>query len=112
MSEMDMSHLPAVRRLLAALCCTAGLALLSAGPAHAQENYQAPYIEMGLGATNITATAGNGGLTAGVSKDGDLTMLSWPSPSYWDQLSYITTNAPDARERPRLGDADPLRLRG
>lgn len=71
--------------------------------AAAQQGYQAPFIEQGLGATNITATAGNGRLTAGISPDGDLTVLSWPSPSYWDQLHYITTNAQDARERPRLG---------
>ncbi|MFB6352030.1 MAG: hypothetical protein ABEK29_09650 [Bradymonadaceae bacterium] len=99
-----MSKVPSASRLLVALFfCTAGFTLLAAGPAHAQENYQAPFIELGLGATNITATAGNGGLTAGVSQDGDLTMLSWPSPSFFDQLSYITTNAPDARQQPRFG---------
>jgi len=100
---MDTSQRSLVCRLSVCLACAAGALLLSAGPVQAQDNYQAPFIEMGLGATNITATAGNGGLTAGISKDGDLTMLSWPSPSYWDQLSYITTNAPDARRRPRLG---------
>ena len=72
-------------------------------PAVAQDGYEAPFIELGLGATNMVATAGNQRLTAGVSKDGDVSVLSWPSPSYWDQLHYITTNAPDAREQPRYG---------
>jgi MYXO-CTERM domain-containing protein len=77
--------------------------LLWSLPAAAQENYNAPFIELGLGATNIQATTGNGDLTAGVSKDGDLTVLSWPSPTYYDQLHYITTNDPDARQQPRFG---------
>ncbi len=76
---------------------------LASSPAAAQENYKAPFIELGLGATNMIATVGNGGLTTGVSKDGDVSVLSWPSPSYFDHLSYITTNAPDAREQPRYG---------
>ncbi len=88
-----------------AFVCT--LVILSVGlassPADAQEGYEAPFIELGLGATNMIATVGNGGLTTGVSKDGDVSVLSWPSPSYYDHLSYITTNAPDARERPRYG---------
>ncbi len=91
------------RRLFAAstaLCAS----LLAAAHAYAADPpYQPGFIELGLGATNIETTVGNGGLTAGVSKDGDLTMLSWPSPSYYDQMHYMTTNDPDAREQPRFG---------
>jgi uncharacterized protein (TIGR03382 family) len=79
------------------------LCLVLAADGFAQDGYEAPYIETGLGATNVQATIGNGGLTAGISRDGDLTILSWPSPSYYDQLHYITTNALDAREQPRFG---------
>jgi len=60
-------------------------------------------IEHYLGASNVHAISGNGRLTIGVSKDGDLTVLTWPSPSYTDQLAYVTSNAIDARERPRFG---------
>jgi len=85
----------------------AALAVVVAGfwaqPVVAQDGYTAPFIERGLGATNITATVGNGSLTAGVSEDGDLTVLSWPSPTYYDQLHYVTSNAADARQRPRKG---------
>mgnify|MGYP006288442429 CR=1 FL=1 len=91
------------RWVVAAAVVVLGVGALGVGPAAAQDGYKAPFIELGLGATNITATAGNGRLTAGVSKDGDLTMMSWPSPSYWDQVHYITTNAPDARQQRRLG---------
>ncbi|MFB6262767.1 MAG: glycoside hydrolase family 15 protein [Bradymonadaceae bacterium] len=73
------------------------------GRAAAQKGYEAPFIERGLGATNVEATTGNGRLTAGISREGDLSVLSWPSPSFWDQLHYITSNGPDAREQPRFG---------
>lgn len=56
-----------------------------------------------FGATNINATTGHGGLTAGISAEGDLTVLSWPGPSYNDQLGYRTSNDLDAREQPRFG---------
>jgi GH15 family glucan-1,4-alpha-glucosidase len=80
------------------------ISLLASEQAFAEElPYEPPFIELGLGATNIEATLGNTGLTAGVSQDGDLTMISWPSPSYFDHMHYLTTNAPDARQRPRFG---------
>ncbi len=56
-----------------------------------------------FGATNINAVTGHGRLTAGISRDGDLTVLSWPNPSYTDQLGYITSNALNARDLPRFG---------
>jgi hypothetical protein len=85
-------------------------ALLFASTASADDHipYEPAFIEMGLGATNIETTVGNGGVTAGVSRDGDLTMISWPSPSYFDHLHYVTTNAPDARLRPRFGATEDM----
>ena len=59
-----------------------------------------------LGATNVHAVAGSGGLTLGVSRDGDVTVLTWPSPSYSDQLSYLTVNSDDARQLPRFGASE------
>lgn len=56
-----------------------------------------------MGATNVHAIAGNGGLSVGLSKFGEITLLNWPSPSYTDQLAYITSNHPDARKWPHFG---------
>jgi hypothetical protein len=56
-----------------------------------------------FGATNINAVTGHGQLAEGVSADGDVTVLSWPTPSYADQLGYISSNAVDARSLPRFG---------
>jgi hypothetical protein len=63
-------------------------------------------IELQLGATNVNAALGIGALTAGFSKCGDLVVLKWPGPSYYDQLQYLTSNAPNARLLPHLGALD------
>ncbi len=60
-------------------------------------------IEHIFGATNINAISGNGGLTIGISKEGDLTLLKYPSPSFFDQLNYKTSSQENARELPRFG---------
>lgn len=60
-------------------------------------------IENIYGATNIHAVTGHGRMSVGVSSTGDLTVLTWPSPSYSDQLAYVTSNAFDARQQPRFG---------
>ena len=60
-------------------------------------------VERIFGASNVNAISGHGRATIGVSKDGDLTVLSWPNPSYIDQLGYLTSNAVKARTRPRYG---------
>jgi hypothetical protein len=56
-----------------------------------------------FGATNMNAVTGTGGLTAGFSACGELVLLRFPNPSYFDQLRYLTMNGPDAREQPRFG---------
>src|ERR1700690_1385893 len=59
-----------------------------------------------FGASNTNAVAGHGALTAGISDDGDLAVLSWPGPSFADQLAYLTSNALDVRSQPHLGAVD------
>ncbi len=56
-----------------------------------------------FGATNVNAMTGNGGLSVGIARTGEVTVFRWPSPSYYDQVHYLTSNAPDAREQPYFG---------
>jgi hypothetical protein len=63
-------------------------------------------VEHLLGASNVNAVAGHGGLTAGISADGDLTVLAWPGPGYADHLAYVASNALDVRTKPHLGALD------
>jgi hypothetical protein len=63
-------------------------------------------VEHIFGASNTNAVAGHGGLTAGISVDGDLTVLSWPGPSFADQLQYLSSNDLDVRTKPHLGALD------
>ena len=51
------------------------------------------------GPTDIGASVGNQRLSVGVNAQGTLSVLRWPSPSYYDQLKYFTTD----RDAPRLG---------
>lgn len=100
---MSTTAVSSCLRRLTMLAAVVATICIAAPSAHAQEGYETPFIETGLGATNVRATIGNGGLTAGISKDGDLTILSWPSPTYYDHLHYISSNALDARQQPRFG---------
>ncbi len=59
-----------------------------------------------FGATNVNAVVGQGGLTAGISIDGDLTMISWPGPTFADQILYLSSNDLDARSEPHFGALD------
>lgn len=51
------------------------------------------------GPTDIGATVGNQRLSVAVSPQGTLSVLRWPSPSYYEQLKYFTID----RDLPRLG---------
>ena len=62
--------------------------------------------DLQYGATNTNAALGSGALTAGFSKCGEVTVLKWPGPSYWNQINYISSNAADARITPHLGALD------
>lgn len=60
-------------------------------------------IEQLLGATRINAALGHGGLTAAFSWWGELTVLRWPNPSYYEHLNYTTAGGKDARKKPYFG---------
>ena len=77
--------------------------LLPLSPGSARADTRIDLIEHIFGATNIHAITGHGAMSVAVSRDGDLTVLSWPNPSYADQLAYMTSNAVDARDLPRFG---------
>ena len=62
--------------------------------------------DLQYGATNVNAALGSGELTAAYSRCGELTVLKWPGPSYYNQIEYLSSNAPDARVLPRLGALD------
>ena len=51
------------------------------------------------GPTDITATSGNQRLSAAVNAEGTITVLRWPSPSYYDQIKYRTVD----RSSPHMG---------
>lgn len=53
----------------------------------------------GYGPTDISATTGNGALSVGLNPDATVTVLKWPSPSFYDQIKYRTTD----RAEPRFG---------
>ena len=59
--------------------------------------------ESTFGATNVCGVVGNGALTADLSCRGELTVLRWPSPTYYDHLLYLSSNADNARKLPRFG---------
>ena len=75
----------------------------SAAPVHAQTtgacfDDSAPTPE-GYGPTDISATTGNGALSVALNPDATVTVLKWPSPSFYDQIKYRTTD----RAEPRFG---------
>ncbi|HLK10561.1 MAG TPA: hypothetical protein VKW76_04220 [Candidatus Binatia bacterium] len=62
--------------------------------------------ELQFGTTNTNAALGSGGLTATLSRCGEITSLKWPGPSYWNQLDYLTDNAVGARLEAHFGALD------
>ncbi|MEE2828258.1 MAG: hypothetical protein VX498_03640 [Myxococcota bacterium] len=60
-------------------------------------------IEHYFGASHVQAQGGNGGLTFALAPRGEVTVLSWPSPSFNDQLDYETSPDEDARLQPFFG---------
>lgn len=60
-------------------------------------------VEHALGASPIHRVAGHGRLSVGITRDADLAVLTWPSPSCCDQLTHLASNALDARDQPRTG---------
>jgi hypothetical protein len=52
-----------------------------------------------FGPTDISAVSGNRRMAAAFNPKGTVTVLKWPSPSYYDQVKYRTTD----RSEPRMG---------
>lgn len=52
-----------------------------------------------FGPTDVSATSGNQSLSAAFNEKGTITVLKWPSPSFYDQVKYRTTG----RDQARLG---------
>jgi hypothetical protein len=80
------------------------LALALAAPARADE--PPAQFEYLFGATDINGALGNGGATAGFSAQGELTLLRWPSPSYFQHVNFRSSPAVDARQQPHFGARD------
>jgi len=54
-----------------------------------------------FGPTDLNAQSGNGALSVGLNRQGTVTVLRWPRPSFYDQVNYRTTG----RDAPRMGAA-------
>jgi hypothetical protein len=54
------------------------------------QNTSLPLMEMIFGPTATNAVVGNGGLTVGLSKYGEVVNLRWPCSNYYDQLNFST----------------------
>ncbi|MFC1890150.1 hypothetical protein ACFL4G_10375, partial [Thermodesulfobacteriota bacterium] len=66
-------------------------------------------IEDLYGPGNVYGISGNSALTAGFASTGELTVLRWPSPSYFDHICYLTpflTNSCELRKLPHHGALD------
>ena len=91
-----------VRRVLALLFASSLMAVAAAAvPAHAQTaNCEGTSdTPESFGPTDISAVSGNQKLSVGFNADATITVLKWPSPSYYDQIKYRTTD----RGEPRFG---------
>ena len=90
------------RRVAGLLILTVGVALLGTPlPARAQSQGECSGADEpeDFGPTDISATTGNQALTVAVNAKATVTVLKWPSPSFYDQIKYRTTD----RSEPRLG---------
>ena len=50
-----------------------------------------------FGPTDISATSGNQSLSAALNEKATVTVLKWPSPSFYDQVKYRTTDRAERR---------------
>lgn len=56
-----------------------------------------------FGPTRVNGTVGNGALSVGISQWGEITVLRYPSPSFWDQLDYKTKEGERSRRLKYFG---------
>jgi len=59
------------------------------------------FIDKLFGPTNINGIVGNGGIAAAFSRQGEMTVLRWPTPGTFDQVRYLTLR----RDLPLMGAA-------
>jgi hypothetical protein len=78
-------------------------AILLAPVASAGEEAAVDRMEQLFGATRINAALGHGRLTVGVSHAGELTVLRWPNPSFYEHLNYATAGGENPRAKPLFG---------
>lgn len=109
-----------MRQLLATLGCALAAGLAPAAPAAAQEPVAPPELPelpaptwnecfQGLafpgpsgeiyGPTDVNATSANGRMAVAFNREGTITVLRYPRPSYYDQVKYRTSS----REHERWG---------
>lgn len=100
--SLDKVHISG-RRPLSLLLMLATLTVAGGVPARGQTssgcfdaNEETPEA---YGPTAISAVTGNGGLSVAVNPVATVTVLKWPSPSFYDQIKYRTTD----RAEPRMG---------
>ena len=89
----------AVRALLVSSILLAAVA----GPVGAQTAAECTQATTGtpeqFGPTDVSAVTGNRRLSIGLNDRGTVTAMKWPSPSYYDQIKYRTTD----REQEHMG---------
>ncbi len=95
-----MSRSP-ILRTGASLAVFASAALFGPPEASAQRTWDIN--EHLLGATYLSSQSGNGRLTAGVAPRGEVSVLSWPSPSYFDHVDFETEASDEARSLQYFG---------
>ena len=91
------------RRPLSLLVILATLGASSAAPARAQTTTacfdSTEETPEGFGPTDISAVTGNGRTSVALNDAATVTVFKWPSPSFYDQIKYRTTD----RSEPRMG---------
>jgi hypothetical protein len=90
-------------RTLSLILILTTLALTGAVPARAQTGSScfndAAETPEAYGPTDISAVTANGRLSVAENPDATVTVMKWPSPSFYDQIKYRTTD----RSEPRMG---------
>ncbi|MBI3185703.1 MAG: hypothetical protein HYZ28_26490 [Myxococcales bacterium] len=88
---------------------TAALLFCLLVPLRAAADSTVDDVEHLFGATNVNAALGDGRLSVGVARTGEVTVLRWPGPGSPDHLRYATRVEADrtktARSLPRFGAA-------
>lgn len=95
--------LPALVAVAAVLLAVAGLAVPRPGSEYSLDL---------LGPSPVATAAGDGGLAAGLTREGTLAVLAWPGPGGNDQMAYRTASAalPRMGAGPEMGAFAVLRL--